>query len=563
MVVRDMFSHRSEFWRLWVICLLVMLPSVTLAAKPVKPPKPPNIVLFLLDDLSNDAFNTLLDGGWLPNIQSSLVQSGVRFDNDFVTNPVCCPSRATFLTGQYSHNHGVLNNHTLNPFEGGISWPGWFPADGQPGKESATVAAWLQAAGYRTGYIGKYLNGYGTAAPAGVADPATYVPPGWSSWEALVEPSTYRVWDYDINENGTLKHYGTAPEDYQTDVLSGLATRFASSKSRAPFFLMVATLAPHLEVLSPEDLVNGADPAASDALSLDIRPAPRHAYLIDGDESNGEMPGLEMKPSFNEDDVSDKPSCPRPPPPLEPTLITQPYCVADHPLLDEVEDIPDIDHQYKSMLASVIAVDDMVGSVVNALSAAGKLDNTVIIFTSDNGWFYGEHRLIGKDLGYDESIRIPMVIRYPGGRAGERSSALVLNNDIAPTLADIAGVVPPYQPDGTSLRPLLEQNPATPWFGRKRFVVEHWFIPSLLKFEAPTFLSLRAKHADADWTYIASRTDTTQPQTVTNTEFYDFNSDPYQLQSVSPDAATTQWLDEVLGLLRVCAGEYCKLLESF
>lgn len=528
------------------------------------PTQPPNIIVFQLDDLSMATLQTLLAGGWLPNINTHLVEAGVTFENSFVTNPESSASRVSFLTGQYAHNHQVLSDHSFNALKGAIAFDGWLPENGQPGREDSTVANWLRDAGYRTGFVGKYLSGYGEQAPAGV-DPTTYIPSGWSMWKGLLSPSTFRVYDYNINENGSVVHYGMAETDYQTDVLAGHAADFlvdpAANPIANPFFLVVAPLAPHVEVLDLAQLVTGNDPLGG--LGLGIRPAPRHAHLIDGDESNGELPSLPMKPSFNEADVSSKPSCPRATPPIEPALISDPACIADRPLFNEA-DIASLNNQYKSMLAAVIAVDDMVGSVIDGLIAAGKLDDTAIIFTSGSGWSYGEHRLIGKDLAYEESIRVPFIMRAPGGKTLASSSALIINNDIAPTLADLAGVTPPYQPDGASIMPLVDVAPDSAWIHRQRFLVERWYIPSLLKFDGPTYLAMRQLSSSAgNLSYIASHTDPAQLNTVTHRELYDMTTDPHQLVNITLPENFATSLNSFLLLFSGCSADSCKTLESF
>lgn len=525
----------------------------------------PNLVVILMDDLNIDATETLLEGGWLPNIQNHLLNQGVEFKNAFVTNPECCPSRATLLTGQYSHNHLVIANHDVNPLQGGIAWAGWMPEGGNPGREDSTIATWLRDAGYRTGFIGKYLNGYGLHAPAEVADPRLYIPSGWDDWQGLVSPSVYRVYDFDINDNGTLVNHGFDEADYQTDVLAQRAVDFINESSNAgpePFFLLLASLAPHLEVVNPTLPVVGNDPTGG--FSLTIRPAQRHLHLIDDDESNGELPSLPPKPSFNEADLSDKPSCPRDLPVPEPSLTSDPYCVAEHPSFDAEADVPRLEHQYKTILGSMLAVDDMVGRIVDELSATGELDNTVIMFTSDNGWFFGEHRLIGKELAYEESIRVPMIVRAPGGLSNVSSDAVVLNNDIAPTLAALAEITPPYDPDGANLMPLLGLSSATnTWHERKRFLIERWYIPSLLKFDGPTYLALRGLDAVQNFTIIATRGLPSDFNLVTHTEIYDNGIDPYQTDGINVPAAAADQLNNFMVVFRACTGVVCRAFESF
>jgi hypothetical protein len=376
----------------------------------------------------------------------------------------------------------------------------------------------------------------------------------------LISPTQYRVYNYEISDNGSTVQYGEEESDYQTDVLASRAVDFVSSQQTQPFFLFIASLAPHIEVLQAGDVVTGNDPVGG--FNLNIRPAPRHVHLMDGDANNGELPLIQQKPSFNESDVSSKPSCPRPLPPEEPTLVSDPYCVAERPLLEDSE-LTGLNNQYKSMLASIIAIDDMVGSLITSLNSVGKLDNTAIIFTSDNGWFYGEHRMIGKELAYEESIRVPFIMRAPGGKTGSTSSEVILNNDIAPTLADLANVVPPYDPDGTSIMPLVDSNPTSTWFDRKRFLVERWYVPSLLKFDSPTYLALRSLTNGQNYTYIASRTNPDTFDVVTHHELYDISTDQYQLNNILLPSNVTSALDDFLVIFRSCSGAMCRALESF
>ncbi len=361
---------------------------------------PPNLVVIMTDDLSVDVMESLLADGLAPNIQQYLIDEGVTFENAFVTNALCCPSRVTFLRGQYSHSHQVRSNKYGCDFRG-IQFPGWFPTDGQPGRNESTIATWLSGAGYTTGFIGRYLSGYGEFAPEGVVDPKLYIPPGWDDWQGLIDPSSFKMYEYELNDNGTLVTYGNAAEDYQTDVLAGRAVQFIDEQApgAAPFFLTVMPFAPHVEILEPES----TPPCNEGELQpLTIRPAPRHVHLTDGDESNGEVAGLVLKPSFNEADVSDKPVCGS-------NLLVGVRCPGNYPLLTE-NGIDLKKGQFKDMSAAVIAVDDLVGSIVQALQAQGVFDNTVVVFTSDNGWLFGEHRLSGKDIPYEESIRVPLSI---------------------------------------------------------------------------------------------------------------------------------------------------------
>jgi arylsulfatase A-like enzyme len=507
----------------------------------------PNLVVVMTDDLGKDAFEALLQGGFLPAIRENLVDRGVTFANAFVTDAECCPSRATFLTGLYAHNHRVFSNLSPDPRRAGIAWPGWLAHDGQPGREGSTLATWFQGAGYRTGLVGKYLNGYGDVAPSGVSDPRTYVPPGWDVWNALVGVTAYSVWNYDLNENGTVVHYGDAEADYQTDVLAARAVDFVrgTSASPGPFFLLVTTLAPHLEVLDPVGVLTGEVPPGSER----IRPAP----------GNGEMPVPTPKPSFSESDVTDKASCPRPSYPPGLVYVREPRCVVELPLITE-DQLPDSDARYKAMLASMLAVDDLVGALVAELDATGELSNTVILFTSDNGWLNGEHRVVGKGFAYEEAIRVPLVIRAPAGARGAQAAQIALNNDLAPTLAELAGVVPPYDPDGASLVPVL-RDPATTAWRRRAFLVERWFIPSFFRAEPPTYFALRRIHDGLDYLYASTWGDPGLPA-ATHHEFYNLRSDPYQLTSLPLPQASYDAVDNYLVAFRTCRGQACRDLES-
>ncbi len=373
-------------------------------------PKPPNVILILTDDLTVEDLNpTTLKH--MPNIKSLLVEQGTTFDNAFVTNSLCCPSRATILRGQYTHNHQILSN---DPPLGG------FEKFRALGHENSTMATWVKDRGYRTALFGKYLNGYDD----------TYIPPGWDEWYAL----TGNYLSHTFNENGHLVDYD--PESYNdTDVISEKATDYIRRTAGAdppfftadrPFLMWIGTKAPH-------------QPA---------NPAPR-------DEDAYPGVSLPRPPSFDEKDVSDKPDW-----------------ISDNPPLS-VEQKKYMEELHRKRLQSMLAVDDMVGDLIKALRQTGKLDNTFIFFTSDNGFHLGEHRLgAGKWTAYEEDIRIPLIVRGPGVPEGRTLHQMVLTNDFAPTFADLAGAKTPSFVDGRSFKPLLTDDPTPPEDWRKRFVIE-------------------------------------------------------------------------------------------
>jgi N-acetylglucosamine-6-sulfatase len=438
----------------------------------------PNIIFVLTDDLDYAAAQKL------PEIDALLRDGGTAFENAFVSQSLCCPSRATILTGLYAHNHQVKD---VKPPQGG------FKKFRDEGLEEDTIAVRLQESGYRTALFGKYFNLYPEE-----NDP-TYVPPGWDEWRGLMEEGQpYQPYNYQINENGEIVSYGTGTEDYQTDILSEKAADFVRSTASdsRPFFMYVAPTDPH-------------EPAT---------PAERHKDAFAEEEAP-------RPPSFNEEDVSDKPS-----------WIQG---------IDSFNDkkISEIDERYRKRLRSMLAVDDLVAALVEELEATGKLANTYIFFTSDNGFLQGEHRWNNtKDRPYEEAARVPLFVRGPGVAPGSKVENLVLNTDFAPTFAEFAGVSLPA--DGRSLVPLLRgEDP--PW---RSSVLLEGFVGK--KFRA----------------YAAVRTETHKYVEYRNgeEELYDLKADPYELESLheSANPALLEDLRTKLEALRNCAGEGCVEAED-
>ncbi|PYQ13046.1 MAG: N-acetylglucosamine-6-sulfatase [Acidobacteria bacterium] len=475
----------------------------------------PNIVVVMTDDLDSVSFHAALEAGLLPHIRR-LFARGTEFRQSFVSESLCCPSRSTYLTGLYPHNHGVVRNSGTR---GGFA--GFMRAFGDN-----NLALWLQAAGYRTGQVGKYLNGYVDG---------TLVPRGWDDWQALVGPSTYCMYDYDLSDNGHVVHHGHRPvKDYQTDVLAALAERFvlagrAGADSR-PFFLNVAPLAPHGERFCG---VEG------------VRAAPRH-------RGTPPLP-LPEPPSFNEADMSDKPAW-----------------MQALPLLDETA----IATLYNQRIASLRAVGDLVGRVGGALRAIGELPRTAFVFTSDNGFLLGRHRWEAKTLGYEESIRVPLLLRVPRvHRPMAVDDEIVLNNDLAPTIAALAGSAPRLVMDGRSLLPLLEGT-ARSW--RKRFLAAY---PPRAEERAaddpdladglsvvPPFFAVRTG-ADGDLSDLVYSETTNLTGMVVARELYDLHRevDPFQVASRHDDPAylsRRRRLEQQLELLKTCGNGTCRTREE-
>ena len=351
----------------------------------------PNIIFINTDDLDMASLPTM------PKLKSLLADQGTTCTNFFANVSLCCPSRSTFLRGQYASHTQVLTNGGNN---------GGYERAHAVGIENSTVATWLQAAGYHTGLIGKYLNGYGAAKSAA---PDTYIPPGWSEWYGATGGVEY--FNYALNENGKIVKYGNSPQDYQTDVVSGKATDFITraAGSPAPFFLYIAPKAPH-------------GPAT---------PAPKYANAFP--DAKAPRP-----PSYNEQDVSDKPQW-----------------VQHLPLLSDKEQAQ-IDQDYRKRIQTMQSVEDLIENVINTLRTTGRLDNTYIVFSSDNGFMLGEHRdPSGKQVPYEESFRLPLIVRGPGIAAGKTMDQIVGNVDFAPTFAQWGGASVPDFVDGRSFAPLL------------------------------------------------------------------------------------------------------------
>jgi N-acetylglucosamine-6-sulfatase len=469
------------------LALALMLGVLALpAGAAAAPVERPNIVVVMTDDQTLESVRVMT------GVRRSLADRGTTFERAFVSNALCCPSRATLFSGQYSHNHGVIGNRPPNGGYARLDRSNWLPV-------------WLQQAGYRTVHIGKFLNGYGVRNP-------TEVPLGWSEWYASVDPSTYLFYGYTLNENGLLYTYGLDlnPFYYSTDLYADRALSVVQrmGETRTPFFLSLSFLAPH----------SGGPSDADDPPGLATpSPAPRHVNRF-----AGERPPFD--PSFNEADVSDKPSFIQARPP-----VTQARAAA-------------IDENYQQRLESLLAIDEAVVRLVAALRAERELDNTLILFTSDNGFFHGEHRVpFGKVLVYEPSIRVPLIMRGPGVPRNERRRQLVTNADLAPTILEAAGARPGKPQDGRSLFPLLEDR-GLEW-GRDLLIEG---APGV---NQPAFAALRTYR----FVYVQHENG--------ERELYDLERDPHQLMSLHNDPAYAGVQAELatrLGALSVCSGRSCR-----
>jgi len=522
---------RAAATTLATLALVLTFATIGTRSEPAGPPRP-DIVVIMADDLDVGSLDAAVDHGLMPNLVRYVIDGGTRFTEAFVTESLCCPSRSTFLTGLYPHNHGVVRNDGA---------AGGFRTFQQHFQQSAPLAEWLQESGYRTAHVGKYLNGY-----------VDYriVPRGWSEWRGLVDPSTYCMYNYRVSRNGTtLIDFGRdpaePPDEYQTDVLARMAEEIIGGRDERPLFLSVAPLAPHRETV---------------CVPQTVRPAPRHIGSVNI--------ALPSPPSLNEEDMTDKPRWMRQ---LSPV------------------DVSALQTLYTDRLASLRAVDDLIGTVAAALHAEGRLSRAVFLFTSDNGYLLGLHRWQSKILLYEESIRVPLVLKLPGGAPVGQVRRLALNNDLAPTIVDLAGATPAFPMDGRSLVPLV-LGVARTW--RTRFLVEYPPIasssdevaldldrdgsasPSVSESTAralPTFLPPFRAVRSGDGTHplrlvYAETLDASGAQ-VTDRELYDLAVDPHQLQSLHHDLSPLrirqrQMLRQRLEALSGCGGGSCQRLEQ-
>jgi N-acetylglucosamine-6-sulfatase len=441
--------------------------------------KRPNVIVIETDDQDNNLLG-------METVRRLLAAPGVTFQNSYVTNPLCCPSRATFLTGQYTHNHGVVGSD---------------PATGYNALDhSNTLAVWLRQARYRTGLVGKYLNGYGMEDGFFESLPDTReIPPGWMQWFALTAGTDQRRYRFRLNENGKIRYYGDGGANYVTDVLgskvNGLIREWAPNPK--PFFLWYTPTAPHGETLLPLGSSRDPQPALRHLGRYGLVQAPRG-------------------PSFDEEDVSDKPEMIR----SEPKL--------------GVSDIDDIDRRYRGRLESLLAVDEQVGRIVRLLKKTNDLRRTYIFFTSDNGLQLGAHRVRFKSYLYEESTRVPLIVRGPKFPPGQVRDQLVSNIDLAPTIVELTRARPGLLMDGVSL--------VDPSAGVGRDLL----------FESYDFNLFGVRSGNYAYNRYV---------TFNDDELYDLSLDPYELQSRHDDPAMQSVrasLAARLAQLRICAGASCR-----
>lgn len=485
------------------IATVLIIAAVVLTAggepAPAQSASKPNVVVVMTDDQTVEQMRAL------PNVQRLIGTQGTTFTRNFSTFPLCCPSRSTYLTGQYPQNHGVRGN---SPPQGGF-----YKLD-----SSNTLPVWLRNAGYATTHIGKYPNGYGTHDPK-------QIPSGWQEWHGSVDPTTYNYRNFCLNENGTLRIYGAAtvqakracpgaqqgPPAYQGDLYTGKAVNYINRRapSPQPFFLSVAYLAPHAGGPNPP---NGR-----------CRGFPKAADRYRGAFANARLP---RPPGFNERVVRDKPAFIR---------RLHRFTKADKARIRT---------DYQCRREALLAVDDGVAKIVDALRAHGELDNTLVVFTSDNGFFQGEHRVpAGKIKVYEPSVRVPVLMRGPGIPHDKRTGQLTGNVDLAPTIVDVAGATPLRKMDGVSLRKLA-QHPSR--FGRRDILLQNGPTTGVAN---PQYVAIRTRR----YKYVRYRTG--------ERELYDLRFDRFEQHNAAHTRRyrkVRRKLDRKLRRLRHCAGASCR-----
>jgi len=460
------------------ICLLALALAAGAATYGAAAPVRPNIVLIVVDDLRSDDIGA---AGHpfvrTPNIDR-LAREGARFLNAFATTPLCSPSRASILTGLYADRHGIVDNTNRSASSHAL----------------ATFPRRLQQAGYETGFIGKWHMGNDETRR-----------PGFDYWVAMKgQGQTHNPL---LHENGT----SATVRGYVTDIFTGRALDFVGRRRERPFALLLAHKALH------PDIVQRDDGSTSPIGEGGFVPAERHRMLYARDplprRGNYAVP-------------------PRGKPALERRIANLPPLGASTVTGDEA---------IRDRLRMLAAVDEGLGRIVDALAKKRELDDTVILLTGDNGYFYGEHGL-GEErrLAYEESIRLPLVVRYPRlVKAGSKPAQMALTIDLAPTLLELGGVAPEHSLDGRSLLPVL-RGVAPEW--RTSFLVEYWSDTVFPRIQRMGYDAVRTER----YKYIRYR------ELEGMDELYDLEKDPYELENLihsGGHVTVRAALDEELGRL--------------
>jgi N-acetylglucosamine-6-sulfatase len=498
-----------------LVAILVLLGLVSAGLQSVPPgvptaaavlPQPePNFVVIFLDDMRADQLSGL------PYTTATIGGQGAIFDNAYAPYPLCCPARATILSGQYPHNNNVFGNV---PPLGGVS----------AFDDTHTIATWMNGAGYETAYMGKYFNGYG------VATPSTYSPPGWTEWDVLAR-GLYNYRRFTLNINEQLVDYVGS---YQTHVMGTLSTRFIRKNAGSPFLMVTGFKAPHSGGPREPDDPDATVSCFATDLCGNKTPAVSAPYR--DSETGHPMP---VSSSYDEADVSDKPAH------IASLPSFQPEFSAAHQEL------------WEQQLESIRAVDDQIHRIVWTLRKEGVLKRTYILVTSDNGYLLGEHRIpFGKVHPYEPSARIPMMLRGPGIPAGVHPTQLVGLQDIAPTVLRATGNygIQTHVLDGVSLLRLTTDRTAS---ARRDLALEAG-PPGDVADEgavadaSPAARAYRGIRTDGGWKYVRYRNG--------EQELYNLRTDPAEMNNLAQDPLHQQRLlalAEASARLSNCVGRAC------
>jgi N-acetylglucosamine-6-sulfatase len=434
---RHLFQHRlsrRDVLKTLGAAAVGGLGSSILSKKSLATPARPNIIFILTDDHRWDALSCMGH----PFIQTPnldrIAAEGVLFQNAFVTTSLCSPSRASFLTGQYAHTHGVVTNHT--------------PWDNR----NTTLLELLKKVGYDTAFIGKWhMPGEGLPKLRGVDRFISFTKEGGQGV----------YYDCPLIIDG---HESQRKGKYITEDLTDFALQFIEKKRNNPFCLYLSHKAVHFGFRPPQHL--------------------KHLYAhVD----------LKLPPESN----------------------TWNTVTRNHWFVGAMAPM---NFLYRGYCATIVSVDEQVGRILKTLEDMNIIDNTIIIYAGDNGHFWGEHGLYDKRLAYEESIRIPFLIRYPGmvNAPGRRASQMALNIDLAPTVLDLAGVTVPSQMQGQSLKPVLQSNQAA---GRESWLYEHF---PVFPIPIPGITAVRTNR----YKYIEYQND------VRAKELFDLQSDPKEKKNI-------------------------------
>jgi arylsulfatase A-like enzyme len=485
----------------------------------------PNIGVVMADAMRTDELR------YMPAVRRLVADQGLTFRNSFSPFPLCCPARASFLTGRYAHNHQVLS-HTA-PYGFGAF------------DDSRTLATALRRGGYRKAFVGKYLNGYGKQRSLVTGERSLrYVPGGWTDWYAAVEPprgsgisgGTYNYLNTPFNINGRLdtSHRG----EYQTNVLGRFSRELVTGYSRIdqPFFLYLSSVAPHFG--GPREADDPAPVRRLDGRWSRFRTPGRPAWVRGRfDDRITRAPGLPSDGGPSEADVSDKPA---------------PFSALPEINAKERRALTELARQRAE---AVHVLDREVSGLVRTLKATGEWRDTVLMVTSDNGYFLGEHRMrTGKIRAHEPSLRVPFVIRGPGIPRGERFDP-VTTPGLTATIAELAGVRPPLPGDGVSVMPAFGAD-------------QGWSIPVLTEglldggASGAAGASRRAAGFTDPRNTIGLRTARYKFTRYANggTELYDLDRDPNELETRAEDPAYAGLrgrLAELWYAYKDCAGAEC------